>query len=146
RLADKIQQFLLGTLTLGAGLYEAVSSEFEIRQLVRSRYANPSRVTPAQITELHERAMRRHAIYGYISHLTGHLTADLARWLRYVRCEVLVLWGEHAGPVPAEIVLQPATWSKGKRIELIPDAARWPHVEQSAKANSALITFLNPAS
>jgi pimeloyl-ACP methyl ester carboxylesterase len=55
---------------------------------------------------------------------------------------VLILWGQHAGPPPQEQLLRPAAWSKGKRLEIIPDAAHWPHDEQSAKVNQQVAEFL----
>lgn len=138
----KIQQFLLGTLALGTGFYDTISSEFEVKQFLRSRYSNPQRVTADRVAELHDRARRRHSLHGYISHITGHLASDVPRWLRYVRCPVLILWGQHAGPPPQEQLLRPAAWSKGKRLEIIPDAAHWPHDEQSAKVNQQVAEFL----
>jgi pimeloyl-ACP methyl ester carboxylesterase len=143
-LANKLQQFLLGTLAMGKGLYDTVSSGFELKRFLYSRYAHPSRhVTDALVEELRERATRRHALYGFISLMTGHLWIDLPQWLRHVRSEVVVIWGEHAGPVPAEQLLRPATWSRGKRIEVIPGATHWPHDEQSAKVNRLIVDFLD---
>jgi pimeloyl-ACP methyl ester carboxylesterase len=142
-LASKVQQFLLGTLSMGIGLYEAVSSEFEIRRYLLTRFAKPRHVTAELVRELHERALAPSALHPIVSHMTGHLAIDLPRWLRYVRSHVLVIWGEHAGTVPTERLLRPAAWSRGKRIEVIPGAAHWPHDEQSAKVNEMVIGFLN---
>ena len=143
RLAAKVQQFLLGTLSLGHGLYDAVSSEFELKRFLRSRYAHAKLATAERIAELRDLATQRHALHAFVSQMTGHLATEVGRWLRYVRCEVLILWGKEAGPVPTEKLLKPATWSRGKRIEVIPDAAHWPHDEQSAKVNKMVIEFLN---
>ena len=91
----------------------------------------------------HERATRRHAVHAFISDITGHLAIDVPRWLRYVRPEVLILWGRHAGEPPNKSLLTPAAWSQGKRIEVIDDASHWPHDEQSAKVNELVVTFLD---
>jgi pimeloyl-ACP methyl ester carboxylesterase len=142
-LANKLQQFLLGTLSMGVGLYETVSSEFEIKRFLLTRFADPKHVKPELVRDLHERAIAPSALHPVISHMTGHLAIDAARWLRYVRNPVLVIWGEKSGPPPTEQLLRPATWSKGKQIEVIPKAAHWPHDEQSAKVNQIMLHFLN---
>lgn len=141
-LASKLQQFLLGTLAMGHGLYDTVSSEFELQRFLLSRYARPKRSHLAHIGEMRQRATRRHAMHAFLSLMTGHLAIDLPRWLQYVRCEVLILWGSSAGPVPAEKLLRPAAWSKGKRIEIIENASHWPHDEQSANVNRMIKEFL----
>ena len=41
--------------------------------------------------------------------------------------------------------MRPATWSMGKRLEIMPDAAYWPHDEQSARFNKLAIEFLEDA-
>ena len=69
-------------------------------------------------------------------------TPHIPRWLRYVRCEVLVIWGKESGLPPKDALMRPAAWSRGKRLEVIPDAAHWPHDEQSAKVNRLVIDFL----
>jgi pimeloyl-ACP methyl ester carboxylesterase len=141
-IAAKVQQFLLGTLSLGHGLYDTIASEFELKRFLYSRYAHPKHVTPQRVAELRERATRRHSLHGFISLMTGHLQMDVPRWLRSVRCEVLILWGEKAGPVPREPLTRPAAWSKGRTIEIIPDAGHWPHDEQSARVNQVVAEFL----
>jgi pimeloyl-ACP methyl ester carboxylesterase len=138
----KVQQFLLGTLSMGVGLYDTLSSEPELRRFLHSRYARPRRVTPQLVHDLHERAKRHHAMFAFISHMTGHLSMDVPRWLRFVRCETLLLWGKDVPAKPEEF-LSPAAWSRGKRVEIIPDSAHWPHDEQSAKVNQLMIKFLN---
>lgn len=142
-IASKVQQFLLGTLSLGQGLYDTVSSEFELRRFLHGRFSDPKNVTRERVTALRERAVQRHSMHGFLSMMTGHLHSEIARWLRYVRCEVLILVGEKINPLPSEDLLQPATWSKGKRIEVIPEAAHWPHDEQSAKVNKMVTEFLD---
>jgi len=142
-VAARLQQFLLGKLSMGVGLYETMSSRYELKRFLRTRYSNPKHVTEQRVAELHQRATVRHAMYPCISHMTGHLATDVIRWLRYVPNEVLILWGRDAGPPPADKLLRPATWSRGKRIEIIPQAAHWPHDEQSAKVNQMVIEFLN---
>lgn len=141
-VANKVQQFLLGTLSMGVGLYEAVSSEFELKRFLLTRYAQPRHVTGEQVADLHERASRRHAMHAIVSNMTGHLALDLPRWIRFVRRHTLIVWGEQSGPAPAERLLRPAAWSRGKRIEVIPKTAHWPHDEQSAKVNTLLVEFL----
>lgn len=141
-IAAKVQQFLLGTLSLGSGLYDTISGKHELKRYLQSRYANPKHVTGRRIDELHERAHQRHAMHAIISNMTGHIVIDVPRWLRYVRAEVLILWGQHAGTPPDEALIRPAAWSRGKRIEIIPDASHWPHDEQSAKVNKIMLEFL----
>ncbi|HWP40359.1 MAG TPA: alpha/beta fold hydrolase [Tepidisphaeraceae bacterium] len=141
-VAARLQQFLLGRLSMGVGLYETMSSRYELKQFLRTRYSNPRHVTDQRVAELHERASRRHAMYPYISYLTGHLATDVIRWLRYVPNQVLILWGSDAGPPPADKLLPPAGRSNDRRIEIIPQAAHWPHDEQSAMVNRIVIEFL----
>jgi pimeloyl-ACP methyl ester carboxylesterase len=141
-LMNKVQQFLLGTLSLGTGLYEVVSSEIELDRFLRSRYAQPKHATPQLVHDLRKRAARPHALYGFISSITGHLAMDVPRWLRYVPNSVLIVWGEQSGAAPVERLLRPATWSRGKRLEIIPNAGHWPHDEQSAKFNQLALEFL----
>lgn len=142
-IAGKVQQFLLGTLSLGMGMYETITSDHELRRFLYSRYASPKNVTEARVAELKERATRRHAVHAFISDITGHLAIDLPRWLKFVRAETLILWGKHAGEPPTGKLLTPAAWSRGKRFEIVEDAAHWPHDEQSAKINELIIGFLN---
>lgn len=142
-MAAKVQQFLLGTLSLGSGLYETLSSKFELRRFLRSRYANPRCVSEDRVEELHRLASRRHALHGFISHMTGHLSMDVARWLRYVRSSVLILWGQDAGPAPTARLLRQTADGSDKRVHIIERAAHWPHDEQSAKVNTLVIDFLN---
>ncbi|HEY7088033.1 MAG TPA: alpha/beta fold hydrolase [Tepidisphaeraceae bacterium] len=142
-LANKVQQFLLGTLAMGKGLYDTLSSTFEVKRYLLTRFANPSRhISDTLIQDIHERASQPHALYAFVSNMTGHLSVDIPLWIRHVRAPVLVIWGEHAGPVPSERLLRPAAWSRGKRIEVIPGAAHWPHDEQSAKVNRLIEEFL----
>lgn len=141
-VAGKLQQFLLGKLAMGTALYETLSSEFHLRQFLETRYARPRSITPQRVAALREQAIRPHALYPWVSHITGHLSMDVFRWLRSVRSEVLVVWGEQAGAPPLEQLHRPAAWSAGKRLELIPDASRWPHDEQSAKVNRLVTEFL----
>jgi pimeloyl-ACP methyl ester carboxylesterase len=141
-LGSKVQQFLLGTLSMGSGLYETMSSEFEIRRFLHTRFADPKHVRDELALSLHRRASTPNALHAYISQITGHMAVDVPRWLRYVRSPVLVLWGEQSGPAPADKLLRPAAWSKGKRIEVVGGASHWPHDEQSAKVNALLTQFL----
>lgn len=141
-LASKVQQFLLGTLSLGSGMYETITSEHELRRFLHTQYAHAKCVTPQRVAEIRERATRRHAIHAFISDITGHLSIELPRWMRYVRAEVLIIWGRDVGEPPTKALLAPAAWSKGKRIETIDDAAHWPHDEQSAKVNGVVVEFL----
>lgn len=143
-LAGKVQQFLLGTLSLGMGMYETITNEHELRRFLYSRYASAKNVTEARVGELKERATRRHAVHAFISDITGHLTIDVPRWLKYVRAETLILWGRYVGEPPTDRLLTPAAWSQGKRIEVIDSAAHWPHDEQSAKVNELVVAFLEP--
>lgn len=142
-LAAKVQQFMLGTLSLGLGMYETITSDHELKRFLYSRYARPKNVTEERVAELRERATRRHAVHAFISDITGHLTIDLPRWMKYVRSEVLVIWGKQAGEAPTDRLITPAAWSKGKRVEIIDDTAHWPHDEQSAKVNQMIVDFLN---
>jgi pimeloyl-ACP methyl ester carboxylesterase len=141
-IAAKVQQFLLGTLSLGRGIYDTISEKHELNRFLRTRYSNPKHVTPQRVEALHDRARQRHAMHAIISNMTGHLALDVPRWLRYVRCETLILWGQHAGLDPTEKLIRPAAWSRGIRIEIIPDAGHWPHDEQSAKVNKLILEFL----
>lgn len=141
-LASKVQQFLLGTLSLGVGMYETITSDHELKRFLHTRYAHPRRVTDARVSELKERATRRHAIHAFISDITGQLAIDLPRWLKFVRAETLIFWGRQAGEAPTEKLLVPAAWSQGKNLQIVEDAAHWPHDEQSAKVNEMVIRFL----
>jgi pimeloyl-ACP methyl ester carboxylesterase len=141
---SKVQQFLLGTLSMGVGLYDTLSSTPELRRFLHSRYAHARHVTKELVQEIHERASRPHAMYAFISQMTGQLAIDLPLWLRSVRCATLLIWGKDV-PVTPEKFLSPAAWSRGKRIEIIPDAAHWPHDEQARKVNQLVIDFLTQA-
>jgi pimeloyl-ACP methyl ester carboxylesterase len=140
---QQIQQFVLGTMAVGAGLYETVTMEHELQRFLRSRYHSPSSATPQRLEQLKYNAHRVNSMYPFISMMTGHLETDLFRWLRYVRSPVLLIWGEDRGDPPIQKLLQPAAWSKGKRVERIKDSAHWPHEEQSAQVNRLLIDYFN---
>lgn len=142
-LFDRLQQWLLGTLTMGQGLYETMATRTEIRRLLSSRVHNRRTITRALLDRLHEQAAHPDALYPYVSWLCGYLSTDVFRWLRSVRRPVQVLWGEHAGEPPREALFRPAAWSQGRRLDLVPGAARLPHLEQSSKTVELLLEFLS---
>jgi pimeloyl-ACP methyl ester carboxylesterase len=141
-LLRQIQQFVLGTMNVGASLYQTVATEGSLRQFLRSRYHDPGKATAERLETLKYNASRVNSMYPFISMLTHHLDTDLFRWLRYVRPELMVIWGQSLGQPPQDRVLRPATWSRGKRLEVIEQASHWPHDEQSARFNSLLTAFL----
>jgi pimeloyl-ACP methyl ester carboxylesterase len=141
-LLQHVQQFVLGTMNVGASLYETIASEGALGQFLRSRYHDPRKATDERLKTLTYNASRVNSMYPFISLMTRHLDTDLFRWLRYVRPEVLVLWGQSLGPPPYERVLRPATWSRGKRLEVIDQAGHWPHDERSAQVNELIRGFL----
>ncbi len=139
----KLQQFFLGTLNAGASLYETVATPLTLFQFLQSRYAKPRRATRERLDQMTHNASRVNSMYPYISLLTGYMETDTFRWMRYVRSPVQVIWGDALGDPPHERIFRPAAWSQGKRLDLIEDAAHWPHDEQSAAFNRLVTTFLS---
>jgi hypothetical protein len=43
-------------------------------------------------------------MHGFLSQMTGHLAMDVPRWLRYVRREGLILWGQQGRPHPCRTI------------------------------------------
>lgn len=141
-LADRISQFVLATLSVGASLYETASSRTALEQFLRERYYDAKAVTAARLDALAESAQHPNAMLPYISLVNGFFDVDAMRWLRYVRAPVLVLWGQGLGSPPTDRVMAPAVWSKGKRIEVVERTSHWPHDERSAQVNGLLESFL----
>lgn len=143
-LSERVTQFLLGTLSLGGGMYDAVSNRDALREFLRERYANPDRAfEEGTLDRLHEIARLPHSMYAYLSLLNHYLDVDVFRWLRYVRCPVQVIWGDGLGELPRDRILAPAQWSRGRRIDVVRSAKHWPHDERSALVNRLLLEFLS---
>jgi pimeloyl-ACP methyl ester carboxylesterase len=143
--ADRINQFLLGTLSIGSGFYEAVSNKPALEEFVRERFAEPDRADYARrVAEMAEVAALPNSMYAYLSLLNGYFDGDLWYYLRHLRSETQVIWGAALGEPPREHVLAPAAWSRGKRLDVVDHARNWPHDEQSAATNRLILDFLGP--
>ncbi len=142
-LADRVSQFFLSTLAAGIGLFETAASVPSLTTFLHDRYFDPHKVTPDAVARLQQEARRPGSMYPYLSLLNGYFDVDALRWLRHVRARTLVLWGQSLGPPPVDRIRQPAAWSRGKQLQVIPQTRHWPHVEQSARTNALLIDFLN---
>lgn len=143
-LSERLTQFLLGTLSLGGGMYDAVSDRAQLRDFLRERYANPDRALDERtLDRLHEVARLPHSMFAYLSLLNHYLDVDVFRWLRYTRCPVQVIWTDGLGQPPRDRIFAPAQWSQGRRLDVVGNARHWPHDERSAETNRLLIDFLS---
>jgi pimeloyl-ACP methyl ester carboxylesterase len=142
-LSERVTQFLLGTLALGGGMYDAVSDRAALREFLRDRYANPDRAFDERtLDRLHEIARLPHSMYAYLSLLNHYMDVDVFRWLRYTRCPVQVIWTDGLGEPPRDRIFAPAQWSQGRRLDIVEGAKHWPHDERSAQVNRLLLEFL----
>jgi pimeloyl-ACP methyl ester carboxylesterase len=142
-LSERITQFLLGTLALGGGFYDSVRNRASLQQFLQDRYADPGRAyRPEKLDELEEIANLPDAMYGYLALVNHYFDVDVFEYLRHMRPAVQVIWGEALGEPPRRQVFAPAVWSRGHRLDVIPGARHWPHDEQSAATNEAILAFL----
>lgn len=141
-LTDRLTQFLYGTLPFGSGQYEAAVDPSALHAFVDDRYAVAARSSKERYAQIKYNAQRPNSAAPFISYLTGYFDLDVYRPLRNVRCPVQVIWGDALGDVLRERILAPATWSQGKRIDLIANAKHWPHEEQSAAFARTVDAFL----
>ncbi|HMO26103.1 MAG TPA: alpha/beta fold hydrolase, partial [Tepidisphaeraceae bacterium] len=146
-LSERLTQFFMGTLALGAGIYESVSSPMALREFARSQFADPDRVTDLDriVHDLLEFAHLPASMYAYLSLLNSYFDVDIFRWIRYMRAPVQVIWGSTLGEPPMDRIHAPAAWSGGRRVDRIDRAGAWAHLERPATVNAALLDFLlNP--
>jgi pimeloyl-ACP methyl ester carboxylesterase len=143
-LSERLTQFFMGTLALGAGIYESVSSPAALREFARSQFVEPDRVSDFDdiVHDLLEFAHLPASMYAYLSLLNSYFDVDIFRWIRYMRAPLQVIWGSALGDVPADRIYAPAAWSGGRRVDVIDHAGRWAHLERPAAVNAALLGFL----
>ncbi len=145
-IGDRVSQFVLGTLAAGVGLFETASSEASLVTFLRDRYHDIRKATPQLVQHLRTEASRPGSMHAYISLVNGFFDIDTLRWLRHLRAATQVIWGAGLGEAPADRILQPATWSHGKRLDIIENTRHWPHDERSAEVNRLMIDFLSAES
>jgi pimeloyl-ACP methyl ester carboxylesterase len=66
----------------------------------------------------------------------------LHKRLHRIQCPTLVLWGQRDGLVPPVYAEEFGRRIRGARVEILPDAAHAPHVEQLARALELVSGFL----
>ncbi len=140
--SDRVNQFVLGTLSAGIGLYETASSPAALQAFLRDCYHDYRLATPERIEHLHRESQRPGSMFPYISLINGFFDVDTLRWLRHVRSPTLVIWGADLGAPPAERTDPPAPELGGRDLKVIEKTRHWPHDERSAEVNALLIDFL----
>lgn len=141
-LGDRLSQFLLGTLAIGAGHYSNASSRDGLREFLAMSYHDKKAITREQIDELFVEANEPHKMMPYISALCGYFDTDLTNWLPYVRRPTQIIVGRDQLPLPTERWLKPTSWSQGKWLHVIDDTRDFPHQERPAAVNTLVLEFL----
>jgi pimeloyl-ACP methyl ester carboxylesterase len=141
-LGDRFSQFLLGTLAIGTSYYTVAASRGGLQEFLRESYHDPKAITRDRLDQLFTEANEPHKMMPFISALCGYFDTDLGSWLPYVRRPTQIIVGKDQLPVPEDRWLKPAQWSQGKQIDVIDDARDFPHQEQSARTNEAMLNFL----
>jgi len=141
-IADRLTQFLLGTLSAGFSVYETAASRAGIIDFLEMSFHDRSKITREQVKQMYVEANEPHKMMPYISALCGYFDTDMANWLKYVRAATQIIVGADLMPIPQHEWLHPAQWSQGKQLDVIENARAFPHVEQSTRANGVMAAFL----
>ena len=142
-LADRFSRFLLGTLAVGAGLYGVHASRPGLYEFLKESYHDRRAISRETIDHMFVEANEPHKMMAYISAMCGYFDVDLSNWLPSVRRPVQLVVGRDRIPVPEGRWLQGPPGSPGKRLTVIDDARDFPHQEQSAVVNDAVLAFLD---
>jgi len=64
------------------------------------------------------------------------------RNLRRIEAPVLVIWGDHDRYLGRELASPDPVWVPNVRVEHLPNASHWVHVDDPQRVNELLVTFL----
>ncbi len=118
-----------------------------LRAELASFFARPERVQQALIDQLYEQRTQPGAHKALIATLEaafddGQQQIDLRQALAALPMPVLVVWGAGDTVIPATHA-EEARRAPQSRVEILPDSAHCPHIEQSETFNALSIAFLS---
>lgn len=142
-LGDWLAQFLLGTLSAGFSVYETAARKTGLRDFLETNLHDPSKITKQQIQQLYVEANEPNKMMPFISALCGYFDTDMGNWLVNVRAATQLIVGADLMPIPEQHWLHEAQWSRGRRLDVVPDAKAFPHQERSAKVNQLMLEWLD---
>ncbi len=142
-LADRLANFVLGTLSAGFSIYEVEASDEGIEFWVKDNYHDPHKWIKEKMKLLLVEANEHNKMMAHISLLCGYFDVDLKQMIRNIRSMTQVICGSDLPAPPIAEWFRPAQWSMGKRLDIVPESKSFPHEEQSAIVNQLMIDFLS---
>ena len=136
-----IRHFLISSPTLGHGMYETLSSVFEVDAFLRGCFHNPKHITRPKIDRLTANASQPGGAFPYASLVSGYLDSPLMRALPHVSMPTLLIWGREAKPTPVEHSVRLAAMLRKGQLHVVEQAGAWVHDEQSNIVNKLLCDF-----
>ncbi len=132
----------LPELTLRAGGFAS------LRRMLRRDPVRPGAFTDADIARYVEALAQPGALTATVNYYRALLRhpgpSGLRRRLRRIEAPVLVIWGERDRYLEAGLAQPPRRWVPNARVERLPDASHWVQLDQPARVNDLLLTFLSP--
>ncbi len=119
-----------------------------LRQVLRADPVHRDAFTPTDIERYVAAAAQPGALTGAINYYRALFRqsppAALAQ-IRRIDASVLVIWGEKDRYLGAELAQPSPTWVPHARVERLPNASHWVHLDQPELVNQLLLEFLSAA-
>lgn len=142
RWAAAVRHFLLTSPTLGEGSYDALTSDYELTQYLKTCFHNPKLITPHLLEQLRYNAHRPGSVHAYAGLTVGYLDWPLLKSLPKVIHPILLIWGRQARPTPVEHSVRLVALARHCNLRIIEESGAWAHYEQSAQVNRLAEEFL----
>jgi pimeloyl-ACP methyl ester carboxylesterase len=116
-----------------------------LRHTLRSDPVRPGAFSPADIEQYVASAARPGALTAMINYYRALFRQNPARALEHIRpiaAPTLVIWGERDPYLGTELADPGKPWVPNVRVERLPDASHWVHVDRPERTNSLMLDFL----
>ncbi len=116
-----------------------------LRQTLRTDPMRPGALTAEDIERYVEALERPGALTGAVNYYRALFRQDPRRlWadLRRIDAPVLVIWGERDRYLGKELAEPSRRWVPNVRVERLPNASHWVHMDEPERVNSLLLDFL----
>ena len=116
-----------------------------LRQTLRTDPMRPGAFTAEDIERYVEALERPGALTGAVNYYRALFRQDPRRlWadLRRIDAPVLIIWGERDRYLRKELAEPSRRWVPNVRVERLPDASHWVHMDDPERVNSLLLDFL----
>ncbi len=119
-----------------------------LRQVLRADPARRDAFTPVDIERYVAAAAQPGALTGSINYYRALFRQNpqaAISQIRRIDAPVLVIWGEQDRYLGSELAQPDPRWVPQARVERLPNASHWVHLDQPEEANRLLLEFLSAA-